>query len=244
LQALNAAVQSALDGADIAERPKVEVELPAPSENMTQTTELPSQVMPGTTDPTTKYIFATPNIEIGDKELHLIPTIQLEAWLAQVAEIEGPVHWLEATRRIASAAGVHRVGTRIQDAFRRACISGSRRKLFIQKDDFLHKVGCTETPVRDRSDFQPQLKKLEYVAPEEIHAAIELSVNESFGLDEGEVANAVCHLLGFSRVTLEMRATVEDERDHLISSRRLTLRGDVLVCNGGSKQDTRTSAVQ
>ena len=44
--------------------------------------------------------------------------------------IEGPIHWLEAARRIADAAGIQRVGNRIQQAFQAACILGHRGKKF------------------------------------------------------------------------------------------------------------------
>lgn len=55
--------------------------------------------------------------------------------------------------------------------------------------------------VRDRSDFPQQQKKVELVAPEEICAAIEQTVEQSFGLPAEDVAVAACHLLGFARVT-------------------------------------------
>jgi very-short-patch-repair endonuclease len=229
LQALNAAIQTALEGADRAAQPRTKP-IPEPlNEGETLVTQPPGEEMPGNIVQTTKYSFATPMIEIGDTELHLIPANRLDVWLAEVVEVEGPIHWLEASRRIASAAGVHRVGVRIQEAFRKACISGSRKKLFIHQNEFLYNAGVTDCPVRDRSEFPPQLKKLELVAPEEIQAAIVLAINESFGLDEGEVANAVCRILGFARVTVEMRATVEDERDHLIAQGRLVVRGDGLL---------------
>ncbi len=239
LQVLQAAIQSALDGTDRAIGPKAAPSLTElPIESETIAAQPSSEPHPNTTRIIPRYTFAKPKVEIGKTELHLVPATQLSAWLAEIVEIEGPIHWLEATRRIASAAGVHRVGNRIQHAFKLACISGSERKLFIYKDNFLKKGDGADAPIRDRSEFPPQLKKLEYVAPEEIHAAIELAVNESFGLDEGEVAISACRLLGFSRVTEEMRATIEAERDCLIAKGRLVMRGEVLVCDGTAKSDS------
>jgi very-short-patch-repair endonuclease len=245
LQALQAAIESALDGIDGATGPKVEPNLVEPRIESEPIAKQPSgEPHPNTTRVIPKYTFAELKIEIGKTELHLVPATQLSAWLAEIVEVEGPIHWLEATRRIASAAGVHRVGNRIQDAFKLACISGSRRNVFIYKDNFLKKGDEADAPIRDRSEFPPQLKKLEYVAPEEIHAAIELAVNESFGLDEGDVANSACRLLGFSRVTEEMRATVEAERDYLVAKGRLVMRGEVLVCDGTAKTDSETIGVR
>jgi hypothetical protein len=83
--------------------------------------------------------------------------------------------------------------------------------------------------VRDRSDFPPQFKKMEYVAQEEVCAAIEQSVDESFGLAADEVAVAACRLLGFARVSEDMRLIIEKQRDRLIEEGRLVLRGVTVI---------------
>jgi len=82
------------------------------------------------------------------------------------------------------------------------------------------------------------MKKLEYVAPEEIAAAIERVVRESYGMDAEEIASATCRVLGFARVTEEMRSVVEKQRSNLISSGRLVMKGDLLICVNGA--DART----
>jgi hypothetical protein len=143
--------------------------------------------------------------------------------------VESPIHWLEAAKRIANAAGVQRVGGRIQDAFKRACLSGSRSKRFVYLGGFLWKDESRDPIVRDRSDFPTQLKKLEYVAPEEIRAAIVQSVGDSFGLVAQDVATSACRLLGFARVSEDMRMTVDKQRDELIKEGRLALRGETVI---------------
>jgi very-short-patch-repair endonuclease len=181
---------------------------------------------------TVKYQLATLQIDPATTELHAVAQAQLCAWLVDVVNVEGPIHWLEAARRVASAAGVQRMGNRIQDAFKQACASGSRRKLFMQKGDFLWRADGAPPVIRDRSELLPQLKKIECVAPEEIHAAIEASINDSFGLRDEDIATSACRLLGFARVSEEMRTHVDRLRDRLIEQGRLIKRGEVLVCNG------------
>jgi very-short-patch-repair endonuclease len=178
-----------------------------------------------------KYAFATPIVHLSGLELHKVPATQLSAWLAQVVAVEGPVHWLEAARRVAFSAGVQRVGNRIQGAFRAACRSGVRKGLFLQKKDFLYRVDSSQFVIRDRSDFPPQFKKLEYIAPEEIQAAIELAIQESFGMNKCDVPSAACHLLGFARVTEDMRSVVDQECDYLLSQGSVIARGETLLCN-------------
>ena len=176
-----------------------------------------------------EYAFAKLKINLGTLDLHLVSREQLAIWLAQVVAVEGPIHWLEAARRIADASGIQRVGNRIQQAFQMACILGHRGKKFEKRNEFLWAIESSPVRIRDRSDCPPQQKKIELVAPEEICAAIEQASEQSFGLLEEDVAVAACRLLGFARVTEEMRATVEEQRDHLINKGRLELKGETLV---------------
>ncbi len=176
-----------------------------------------------------KYIFAELQIDLGTNELHTVSLERLSQWLATVVAVESPIHWLEAAKRIANAAGVQRVGGRIQDAFKRACLSGSRSKRFVYLGGFLWKDESRDPIVRVRSDFPTQLKKLEYVAPEEIRAAIVQSVGDSFGLVAQDVATSACRLLGFARVSEDMRMTVDKQRDELIKEGRLALRGETVI---------------
>jgi hypothetical protein len=83
------------------------------------------------------YVIAELEVDLGFSDLHAVSLDRLSQWLAQVVAVESPIHWLEAARRIANAAGVQRVGSRIQEAFKRACRSGARAKRFVYRGDFL-----------------------------------------------------------------------------------------------------------
>ncbi len=179
----------------------------------------------------TKYMFAKIRITLGIQELHEVSREQMANWLKQVVSVEGPVHWLEAAKRVADAAGVQRVANRIQKAFQSACTYGHTYKLFENRKGFLWNYEPSPVQVRNRSDFPPQQKKIEYVAPEEICTAIEQAVKESYGMATEDVAVAACRRLGFARVTEDMRATVDEQRDKLVKVSRLELRGETLVLN-------------
>jgi hypothetical protein len=176
-----------------------------------------------------KYEFAQLHLRLKN-DLHLINTAELAQWLSLVVAVESPVHWIEAARRVANAGGVQRIGNRINDAFKRACRRGGSAGLFAIRNGFLWKSGDRDPVVRDRSDFPSLKKKIEYVAPEEIALAIERVVRDSYGMGTEEIASATCRLLGFARVTEEMRTVVEQQRDSLISSGRLVMKGGLLVC--------------
>jgi hypothetical protein len=107
---------------------------------------------------------------------------------AAVVAVESPVFWLEAARRIADSAGIQRLGSRIQDAFRVACDVGTRAGRFTVRGEFLWRTNMAVPEIRDRSDLQQSAKKIEHVAPEEIQVAIERVVQESYGIAADDVA--------------------------------------------------------
>ena len=228
LERLEQAIEQAKSGAVVTvsapdnSQPDVGLEPPsAPIDSVLEPSNAPS--------PSMKYVFAQLHISSGLQELHLVPLQTLSEWLASVVVVESPIHWLEASRRIANALGVQRVGARIQEAFKRACSHGVRFKKFTQRDEFLWKINSVDPTVRDRSEFPAQFKKLELVAPEEIEAAIEQVIEESLGMFEQDVAPATCRRLGFARVSEDMREVVEELRDALVKQSRLDQRGEMLV---------------
>ena len=97
----------------------------------------------------------------------------LADWLRKVVEVEGPVHFDVATKRVASAAGVQRRGRRIQEAFKEALADAKRsRKLALGKKGFLCLPGSVVAEVRDRSELDTLERSIEYVSPEELDLAI------------------------------------------------------------------------
>ncbi len=100
-----------------------------------------------------KYEICRLHVELRGMDLHLVPTVTLIDWLCRVVEAEGPIHWLEAARRIAMGAGVQRVGGRIQDSIERACKAGTRSARFLADGDFLKSANQRQCPIRDRSDL-------------------------------------------------------------------------------------------
>jgi very-short-patch-repair endonuclease len=209
----------------------------------TEVSERPVQPRPSAVQPlspnrsTTPYECAQVRFRLGDVDMHLVNRSQLADLLAQVVNVESPVNRTEAVRRILSAAGIQRLGNRIQQAFDEAVRLGVSRRLFTQRQEFLWGPAMKQPPVRDRSELPAASRKLEFVAPEEIRRAILIVVEESYGIIPAEVPNAVCRLFGFSRVTDEMTAAVEPHRDALIREGYLVVQGVNLVLAGPAKAD-------
>jgi very-short-patch-repair endonuclease len=176
-----------------------------------------------------KYQMAKLQINLGNTELHLVSANQLSTWVSQVVDIESPVFWLEATRRVAVAAGIARIGNRIQEAFQQAIQSGSRWGRFRVTDGFLWKTDMKTPPVRDRANLPQPCRKIEYISPEEICAAIVQVAQDSFGATPTEVAHGACRLLGLGRLTDDVRVVIDQNRDALVTAGVLEQRGDSLI---------------
>jgi very-short-patch-repair endonuclease len=210
----------------------------------TSPTPLPPILRPDRPEPTPKvvpinafqrkesviaYPQAEVRIHLGSVEMHLVDRAQLAALIANVVSVESPVHRTEAARRVLNGAGLQRFGSRIQQAFDEAIALGASRKLFVMRKEFLWTLDMAEPPVRDRGKLPQASRKLEFVAPEEIRCAILVVVQESHGIAPEDVAGATCRLLGFARVTDDMSAVVEGQRDGLLGEGLLALRGVNLV---------------
>lgn len=175
------------------------------------------------------YAFANPRVQLNGKDLHEIQASKLAEWIAEVVQIEGPVHKEEVFRRITQAAGLSRVGNRIEAALSRGVDWAVRGQVVRRKGAFLWYRDSTDSSVRDRSEFPPQLKKLELIAPEEIGAAIKLAVRKACGIQAQNVPVATCNLLGFARVTDEMRLQVNKVMEELLQADHLSKSGDFIV---------------
>lgn len=160
-------------------------------------------------------------------ELHQVPAHQLAAWVASVVEVESPVHVREVSRRIAEAATVSRVGSRIRSAIESACAVAVRGGRVRRSGDFLWRPDMREAPLRDRSGAPDAMKKVDLIAPEEIAAAIRKVLSDSFGMDRAEIPAAVLRLLlGFRRIMQAAQRRVTDVLDSMVARGELVQEGD------------------
>lgn len=174
----------------------------------------PSPALPG-------YVSAQPSIQLNGRELHTLPARELAAWIAQVVEVESPVHVDEAIRRIADSAGVARIGHRIHDACESAIAYAIRLATIRRQGDFLWMPKMASPALRDRSALPARSRKLKLVAPEEVALAVEKVVSDSYGIARDQIAGAVCRLLGFGHMSDDMRHQVDDVVVDLIARQRL-----------------------
>ena len=172
------------------------------------------------------YEVSFPNIRLGNDELHEVAPATIGRWVAEVAIAEGPVHVREVMRRITDGCGVKRIGSRIEAALMGGIQRAAKSGLVRLKGDFVWGTDTDNTAIRDRSQLPMASRKLEFIAPEEIAAAIHKIVDASYGINVDEVPAAVCRVLGFGRTTEEMTAAI----DMLVT--KLTMQRTIIVGDG------------
>ena len=142
--------------------------------------------------------------------------------MAGIVEVESPIHVQELSRRVTEAAYISRTGSRIRAVIEAAIGSAVRRGKVRREGDFLWHPAMRDAPLRDRSGLPDASKKLEFVAPEEVEAAIAKAVDDSYGMDREEVPAAVLRLLlGFRRTTESAQRRVARVLDDMIDRGRL-----------------------
>ena len=165
---------------------------------------------------------------VSSQQLHQTSLDQLGGMIKRIVSAEAPVHRDEVTKRLMNAYSVVRAGSRITATVQEAIAHCSARRLFEVREDFLYEGAMLRVPVRDRSAFASADRKIEWVAPEEIDAALLESIQLRFSLSFEDAVAAAIEMLGFGRVTQRISGAVEERLNALIKSRRATVSGDMV----------------
>ncbi|RSK46552.1 DUF3320 domain-containing protein [Hymenobacter perfusus] len=163
---------------------------------------------------------------VGHRELHQHGLGQLANWLTQIVRIESPVHLDEATRRLGQASGATQVGARMRKAGRDAALLAANLRHLRQQGEFLWDITMHQPPLRDRSQLPAISRRLTFVAPEELARALRTVVEQSFALPREAVFLPAVRLLGFSRLSDDMRQQLDAVLAGLLAS------GEVMEVNG------------
>lgn len=174
---------------------------------------------------TAPYQMTQLSIELGEGEFNTLPTSLVGSWVSQIVTDEGPVHVSEVMKRICDAAGIKRIGSRIQEKIENSFANLSDVS---RKGDFLWSKDMVAPVLRDRSNSAVN-KKVHFIADEEIAQAILKVVKDSYGVSIDHVAAAAFQMLGFARVTDEMRERIKPIIGDLVLSGVLSDKGTVLV---------------
>jgi very-short-patch-repair endonuclease len=170
-------------------------------------------------------------------EPHETPLPEMMKHIVQVVTVEGPIHESEIVVRIRSAWGLARAGNRIRDAVQ-AAIKAAKRKGEISGGPF-YLVPGQQVIVRSRGEVDSNtLRRPEILPPEEVKVAITQVIEENYGAERDQLAQAVARLFGFGATSAQLREVVESSLTDLLESGQLRLDGRLIA----QAQDARAGA--
>ncbi|MEC9487493.1 MAG: DUF3320 domain-containing protein [Prosthecochloris sp.] len=166
------------------------------------------------------YRCASLQIPLGGNEFRNLNPEYFVPFIVKVVETESPVHFTELTRRIAAGAG-KKAGTRIQGVVESSLQYARQSGLVVVNGDFIWDPNMSAPVVRDRSALDSVSKKIDFVAPEEIQAAVLQEVRKSFSISLEDTVVSVGRALGFQRVTVQIKKRIEAVISGLVSEKEL-----------------------
>ena len=138
--------------------------------------------------------------------IHELPVEHLASVVAQILDIEGPVHRDEIAKRVTSLWGLARTGSRIGGAVDDALRWLESRNRASSDVEFFSVPGRPVVP-RDRENtISSTLRKAEYLPPLEVRAAVTAAVHANQGIDEERLLIEALRLLGFKTVGAQVRS--------------------------------------
>ena len=114
----------------------------------------------------------------------------------------------------------------------RISVCTPRQKSIIDRKGFLWRLDMDVPEVRDRSLLDNASKKIEWVAPEEIRQAIYEAVDLAFSLSPDDAASSAARMLGFQRLTAQMKKVFEVQLSKMINANLLEMRDGLVFVNG------------
>ena len=146
----------------------------------------------------------------------------------RIAKVEGPVHVDVVKRRIAECFDEW-LTKKLSTYLDQHIMATVKSRSIVRRGDFLWSRLPQDATVRDWSDLPSNIKKIEYVAPEELKAAIEMVVRQSHGIESNEAISETARLLGFKRVTDGVEARIGRVLSEMTNSGGLVWRNGHLV---------------
>ena len=136
--------------------------------------------------------------------------------IIEVVDTEGPVHLDRALRVVASSFEA-RATKRPREIFQRGMLIAQSQGRIVTRGEFLWPRGMARPRIRFRGEDCP-VTETEYIANEELQAAILQVLRLEMGLPPDDVVESTRRWLGFKRSGRRLTASLEAARDALIAS--------------------------
>lgn len=189
---------------------------------------------------TTRYNFCElkPNNQVGPDFHSAEYRTEQCRLLEKLVEKEGPIHIDYATRRLVTAWGLGRIGTRIVEAVKEAVKLCERNGKLVIRGKFLWPPNLNAVPVRIPEDDDPNAfpRPIDYIPPEEIKNAIILIVKQTIGgIDVDSLLTTTARIFRFDRTSTNIQNKLQSVYKKMIRAGELS-QNDSLVTLGTTTQ--------
>jgi very-short-patch-repair endonuclease len=150
--------------------------------------------------------------------------------LQELIEKEGPIHFDYAVERLASAWGVERVTVKVTHAVKEALNNLIREQKVVLKGKFLWPPTMQQVQIRVPVEGIPDTKrKPEYIAPEEVEAAMLLIAKYALGIGEDSLISETAKVFGINHGGEAAKDMFNEILKRLVRERRLVYKDNVLT---------------
>ncbi len=157
-----------------------------------------------------------------------LPVDQLALLMKSIVEIEAPIHLDEIGRRCIKHLGEGRLVNSLKQKLELAVALLEDQGEVVQRDQFIYLPGEWKRPIRNRRLLEnANLRKIEYIPPEELREAILKVVTEHIAPDETETTSSVAKLLGINN-SPTVQIAVKEQIDFLTAENILAERSGKL----------------
>jgi len=177
----------------------------------------------------TPYQLAAIEIDTAKCELDEMTSAELVEPIAQIVEVESPLHIEDLTRRIIHAAELTRASSKVKESIQAALQIAIQQGKLRMDGDFLWKASSDDFAVRNRSQLPASDKKFDRIAPQEIARALSQVVQRNFSLSENDAFSEAAKDLGFQRVTAAVGERIRAELEKLEANGEVSRDGDKLA---------------
>ncbi len=145
--------------------------------------------------------------------------------IVAIVEREGPIHKELLVKRLRDALNIR---SRAQGPFDAGLLNAVLAGTVASRQSFYYAPGDAAVVPRDRRNLDPDERRAEWVAPEEIEAAILQVVGEAYGIAREDLPRGVRDVLGFSLASPKMSEKVLILADLMVAEERLVEEGETL----------------
>jgi very-short-patch-repair endonuclease len=177
------------------------------------------------------YVEASFSVSQLDGTIQQLTDVQVAGIVREIVRIESPIHTEELCRRVLTILGNGRLVASARRKVEEAIRILRSKRIVEQLDEFVFQSGQSSFAIRSRENTASvNLRKIAFIAPQEIQEAILKVVSENIGTAAVDTAGAVSKMLGIPNSYAHQEAIVA-QIDLLRSQDRLADRSGKLFIN-------------